>query len=141
MDEQSPNLAVYRALAEEAWSGGDAAVVERLVDASYSAHDPTMRREPGQDGLKKVIAMFREGFPDLVFSVEDAVEHGERLAVRFRLRGTHRGVFVGIPGTGRAVDVAGMTMARFAGGRLAEEWVCWDALGLIRSLGGGYSPR
>jgi predicted ester cyclase len=132
---------LYRQLVDGVWNLDDPTVVQRLIDPAYKAHDPTMRRESGPVGFSRVVAIFREGFPDLRFIIEETVEQGDKLAVRFTLHGTHRGVFVGIEGTGKVIAIRGMVLAHFRAGRLVEEWVNWDSLGLIRQLGGGYAPE
>ena len=45
--------------------------------------------------------MMRRAFPDLQAHIEDIVAAEDKVAVRLRFRGTHRGEFLGIPATGR----------------------------------------
>jgi predicted ester cyclase len=42
---------------------------------------------------------------------------------------------MGIPATGKPVEVEGITIDRHAGGRIAETWTCWDTLGMMQQLG------
>ncbi len=42
---------------------------------------------------------------------------------------------MGIPPTGRQATVGGINIARFAGGKIVEEWSHWDQLGLLQQLG------
>jgi predicted ester cyclase len=57
------------------------------------------------------------------------------VVTRWRARGIHRGPLGELPPTGRGFDVGGITMERFADGRIAEVWVTRDELGLLRQLG------
>jgi predicted ester cyclase len=57
------------------------------------------------------------------------------VAVRYTGRGTHAGAFMGIPPTGKQVTFTGIDLFRIAHGRLAEEWLMFDQLGLLRQLG------
>ena len=52
-----------------------------------------------------------------------------------RGQGTHQGEFLGIPGTGRPVTIQAVESYRLAGGKLAEQWVVMDGLGLLQQLG------
>jgi predicted ester cyclase len=54
---------------------------------------------------------------------------------RITLRGTHQGEFMGIPPTGRQVTFTGIHISRVAGGKIAEEWGQFDALGMMQQLG------
>ncbi len=49
--------------------------------------------------------------------------------------GTHAGDLMGIPPTGRRIEVSGITISRFAGGKIAEEWHQGDDLGMMQQLG------
>ena len=74
--------------------------------------------------------------PDrLEITIDDLIGEGDRLCARATTRGTHRGAIFGIPPTGKAVTMTGLTMVRIAEGRLAESWVRNDVLGLRSQLG------
>ena len=78
----------------------------------------------------------RQGMPDLECPIEDVIAQGDRVAGRFSLRGTHDGTLLGIPATGKKVDVEVMVIGRFdRAGKWAEDWSCWDRLGLMEQLG------
>ena len=51
------------------------------------------------------------------------------------LRGTHQGTWLGVEGTGRAIETTGVAVHRIAGGLIAETWVGWDTLRLAGQLG------
>jgi steroid delta-isomerase-like uncharacterized protein len=72
---------------------------------------------------------------DLTFTVNWMIAEGDKVAVCFTSKGTHDGVFEGIPPTGKKYEVAGMTVWRFVDGKIAEEWVFVNELDLYRQLG------
>ena len=43
--------------------------------------------------------------------------------------GTHQGEFFGVPGSGKRVEISGINIDRFEGGKLVEEWASYDLLG------------
>ena len=49
--------------------------------------------------------------------------------------GTHQAVFLGVPPTGRQIRVEGTVILRITGGKIAEEWVTENLLGLLQQLG------
>jgi steroid delta-isomerase-like uncharacterized protein len=95
----------------------------------------------GIEATKGFIAAYRAAFPDALSSVEDQVAEGDKVVTRWRARGTHAGPLGELPATGRAFDVGGITIERFAGGRIAEVWVARDELGLMRQLGAIPEPE
>lgn len=108
-------------------------------DAYFDLYDDTIQLHgyglaPGLASVKAFYATLFDAFPDAAVRVEDAFEAGDKLAVRYTLTGTHRGPFQGVPATGRAITLPGITILRFAGGRCVERWSQADFAGLHRQL-------
>ena len=76
-----------------------------------------------------------EAFPDLSCTVEDIIAEGEKVAVRIIIRGTHLGMFRGLPATGKKIEIGGIGIYRCAGGKIVEGWVYLDTLGMMKQLG------
>ncbi len=66
---------------------------------------------------------------------------GDRVATRWTGTGTHEGELMGIAPTGNRVEVAGMVISRISGGKIAESWSNYDALGMMQQLGVIPSPE
>lgn len=80
--------------------------------------------------------MYMQAFPDLRFEVQDMLASGDKVVARFRATGTQDGGFMGMPASGRHVDVEGIDIIRFADDGLAHEhWGLFDALGMMQQLG------
>jgi steroid delta-isomerase-like uncharacterized protein len=78
---------------------------------------------------------FYSGFPDLQHLIEDAFAAEDKVAVRFTLRGTHRGDFMGIPPTGKVFEVGAIAIFHLVDGKIAELRGEFDQLGMLRQLG------
>ena len=79
--------------------------------------------------------MYRVAFPDLRFNVEDALPSGDKVVMRGTATGTHEGEFMGIPPTGKSVDVPLIDIIRFADDGLAHEhWGLFDAMTMMQQL-------
>jgi steroid delta-isomerase-like uncharacterized protein len=129
------NKAIVRRLMEEVWTNGDLSLVDQLISVNYKHHDTsTPDFGPGPEGERKRATLYRSAFPDLQFIVEDVIAEGETVSVRWTSQGTHRGPLSGIAPSGKKVSVSGITLARFAGGKMVESWVNWDALSLLQQL-------
>ena len=127
------NKALVRRFVEEVVNQGNTTALADLVAADHVRHAPDGDLY-GPEGVRIDLAEYRSGFPDLSVTVEDLVAEGDRVVSRFVLRGTHAGPFPGMAATGRAVAVVGIAVDRLANGRLAEGWVSFDGLGLLRQL-------
>jgi len=113
---------------------GHPETLENIGWLSFIGHDP-VRGTLSLGETRDLAKGFRAGFPDLHCSVLDAISEGDRVACRWRMTGTHRGAFLGFEPTGRRVVLDGIGFFRFHEDRVAEEWLEYDAFGLLRQLG------
>lgn len=131
------NKAVIRRWVAEGWNGGavdDAAA--RYYAADYRMHDPAVPDlPPGLAGFKAYIRSFRDALADVDVALDDLLAEGDKVTWHFTLTATHAGTLLGIPATGRRVSVTGMLISRLADGKVAEEWINRDDLGLLQQLG------
>ncbi len=65
----------------------------------------------------------------------ELLAEADRVATHFVARGTHQGVFEGVPPTGRAWETHCTAIYRVADGRIAEARMTWDSLSLLEQLG------
>jgi steroid delta-isomerase-like uncharacterized protein len=134
MSEANKN--VVRRLFEEVWSKGNLPVADELFASTYAHHDPsTPDVGRGPESEKKRATLYRTAFPDLRLTIEDLIAEGETVMARWSCRGTHKGDLSGIAPTGKQFTISGISIARFASGKMVEGWINWDALGLMQQLG------
>ncbi|MEI9430203.1 ester cyclase [Mesorhizobium sp. Cs1299R1N3] len=82
----------------------------------------------------KILRDRGDAFPDLVSTILDTIENGEKVAYRWGSVGTHRAAYLGIPATNRNVRAQGITISRIKEGRIAEDWSSWETLNVLHSL-------
>jgi steroid delta-isomerase-like uncharacterized protein len=109
-----------------------------VVDELYA--DTLRFYQPGSDPMdkaarKQLLLMFRSVFPDSSHTIEDMIAEGDRVVTRFTFHGTQRGELMGIPATGKQVAVQGMVIDRLSAGKIMEEWVSFDMMGMMQQLG------
>jgi len=78
---------------------------------------------------------FLTAFPDICFTMEHMVAEGDKVAFRETWTGTHKGEFMGIPPTGKKVEMINTCIIRIADGKFAESWCTLDELHLMQQLG------
>jgi predicted ester cyclase len=83
-----------------------------------------------------VLGRVRRAFPDIRYRIEDVIQSGDRLALRWEARGTHQGEYLGIQPSGRAINYTGITLYELRDGKIARIWVSADLLSLLRRLKG-----
>ena len=126
---------IARRVLEEPWTG-NFDVIDEFVAPDYVGHD-SAEPEPirGPDGIREFIERYRSAFGGARLTVDDQVAEGAKVATRWTARGTHTGELAGIGPTGKDVTVSGLTISRFAGGKIVEQWTTWDTLGMLVQLG------
>ncbi|NEA99235.1 flavin reductase [Streptomyces sp. SID13726] len=131
LDRSSLLRSAWRA----AWDQGKVDALDDLLSPAYVRRRGPAGAAQSRDQFKDSIRAVREAFPDLRTEIEDVVEDGDRMAVRWRSTGRHTGAFLGVPPTGKPVEISGATFARFDGTAVAEEWVTFDSRQLLEALG------
>jgi predicted ester cyclase len=127
------NVAVLEQ-AKLAWNAGHLEDYLRLYDPKVMLQGyPGVA--PGLEGVRAFYQTFFSAFPGSQLSFEDILSDGDKVAVRFTVRGAHRGEFQGMAPTGKAFSVGGITILRFEDGRCIERWSQADFLGLLQQLG------
>jgi steroid delta-isomerase-like uncharacterized protein len=131
------NKALTRRVIEEANSRGNLDVVDEFIASDYVLHTPTAptREVRGTEGYKQLISMQRSAAPDLNFTVEDQIAEGENVVTRYSASGTHQEEFMDAAPTGNQVTTTGIVISRIVDGKIVEEWLEWDVLGLMQQLG------
>jgi predicted ester cyclase len=106
------------------------ATLEEVFDADFLDHDPPGPGMPSGIGtVRAVMAMLATAFPDRVIQVHDAVAEGDRVALRFEIRGTQHGPFLGEPPAAQKRRLKVMAFLRLVDGRIAERWGSVQVLG------------
>jgi steroid delta-isomerase-like uncharacterized protein len=85
--------------------------------------------------IRQTAVPFLTAFPDWHGTVDDIIVEGDEVANRWTGHGTHLADLMGIPATGRAVTLNGITVFRISGDKVVEEWTQADQLSLMRQLG------
>jgi len=108
---------------------------ERLAD-DFVEHEETPGIPPSRDGVLEFFRMQRAGFPDMRMDPEDVLVSGDKVILRGRFTGTHEGELMGIPATGKSVDVPLIDIIRFGEDGLAyEHWGVVDMMTMMQQLG------
>ena len=127
--------ALVRREYEQGVNKKDFDVRDGALARNYLGHFPGVPPIQGIEAFRQFTSGFFTAFPDLQTTIEDLIAEGDKVAVRQTWRGTHTGNFLGIPPTGKQVAFTSTEFYRVAGGKLAEEWVELDMLGLLQQLG------
>ncbi len=134
------NKAAIRRYIDEAWNKGNVNIIDEVMAPDYIRYMNEPGKSLNREGQKQRILGFRKAFPDLHLAIEDMVAEGDKVSFRMFMRGTHQGTIMGIDPTGREITLSAIDIARFADGKIVEQWGQMDTLGLLQQLGAIPTP-
>ena len=106
---------------------------ESLVE--FVAEDVVVNGEiQGLAGYQEGLAAVASAFPDYRWQIDHLIAEDDWLAAHFADSGTHRGTFLGVPPTGKAIETQEFAFYRLEGGKIVEVWVTADDLATLRQL-------
>ena len=117
---------------------GNLGIADEILQPDFVIHGPGVGPEfaEGPGGSKRYAQAIRDGFGNKVdIKHHDTFSSGDRVAIRWSASGVHAGNLLGVPATGRRVDITGIDVFRVKDGKLAEMWQNWDQLGLLQQVG------
>ncbi len=120
---------------EEHWHQGKLADHDDPVLADdYRGHNVIVEVN-GLAEFNEFNKAFRIALPDFRVVIVDSLAEGDLAAFRLTIKGTHQGELMGIPATGKRVDITGMVIIRVENGKIAESWNGSDWLGMLQQIG------
>lgn len=129
------NKQIVRRFVEEILNRQRVELVDELLASDYELHFPGAPGPLNRNAFPSFIAGFPAAFPDFRIAVESVIAEGDEVAVRFVLNGTHKGEFMGIPATGKKVEVPGHVFYRLRGGKIVDDRPVFDRALLLEQLG------
>jgi hypothetical protein len=136
------NKSIIRRFIEQGLNKLDAALIDEVYSAEYVGHDPD-RPTP------RTIADLKQGFGGLLgkifanphYSIEHLVAEDDLVVWRWTFHAIHQGEILGIPPTGKELEFGGVNIFRFENGKVVEDWVYRDTVGMMRQLGAIPAPQ
>jgi predicted ester cyclase len=129
------NKAVYERMVNEIVNQGKFEVIPELFHPEYVDHAAPPGSPPGFAGIEAIFTMFRTGFPDVKFNIDQMVGEGSYVATLVHGEGTQTGEFVGIPPSNKHAVWRSVGFFRVEDGKIVEHWGIPDLLGLLIQIG------
>jgi predicted ester cyclase len=130
------NKTIVRRIYDELWNERRLEVAGELIAEDGRNYDTGLTPQPfGPEQMKGADGMISASFLDHHHEVEDIIAEGDKVVAHVTLTATHEGPFMGIPPTGRRIEVTEIHIYRLEGGKAVEHRVGRDDLGAMRQLG------
>jgi steroid delta-isomerase-like uncharacterized protein len=132
--------AIVRRYFEEALDKSRLDILDEIVARDCIIHRPEAS-EPirGLEAFKQVLERILDVYSEFTTTVHDLIAEEDRVACRLSHRAVNRGEWTSRLGThavaGKTVSWSAIAIFRFHDGKIAEEWVNRDELGMLIELG------
>ena len=129
------NKALLRRLVDEGLHKKNLGIMDELISPNFVNHSAPAGIPPTRDGYRQYVEMLLASFPDIYLDIEDLIAEGDKVVVRYTVRGTHQGSFMGLPPSGKQFSFTGIGIQRIVDGKFVDRWEQADTLSLLQQLG------
>ena len=141
MTEEGNKAVVQRAYLE-GMNRRDMSVIRECFSPDYINYFPAGQGQlQGIDDFVASLSEFLGAFSDLVFTVEQVLAEGDRVALRWSATGVHTGDYRGLPpthviaATGRPISFSATDIYQVVDGRIVAEWNTFDGYHVLHQMG------
>ena len=125
---------------EELWNERQLDVADAIFATHCVTHQlrsglPADAVPRGPEAIKEHVTSWIASFPDLHFKIEQMLSEGDRVVMELLMEGTHQGAWLGIPASGKKMQIRMFTVHRVMQGKVVEDWVLVESFGVFQQLG------
>jgi steroid delta-isomerase-like uncharacterized protein len=113
----------------------DAIFAKNCVTHQLRSGVPADSVSRGPQVIREHVAGWIASFLDLRFRIDQMLSEGDRVVTQLLMEGTHLGAWLGIPASGKKLQIRMFTVHRVAKGKIVEDWVLVESLGVFQQLG------
>lgn len=135
------NVALLRRYVKEVWDKESPDAVDVFLAQNYRRHQSPTTEPLTREGQKALLSKFRSAFPDIQLILEEIIAEGDSLAFRSTIRATHKGEFMGIPPTGKQIEISLVDLVHVESGKFVEQWGGPNLLDLVQQIGAEVSLK
>jgi steroid delta-isomerase-like uncharacterized protein len=120
----------------QVWGVGNLEIVDELAASNISVYYPLLGDTlHGREAFKQTLLAVNTNLPITDVVCEEVFAQDDKVLLRWSVRATHTGVFLGVPPTGKRVVWTGITVYHIVDGKVIEERGESDVLGVLQQLG------
>lgn len=120
----------------EFWNKGDIDGIVEFYDEEIVWTNVALEEVyRGKGEVREFLTRLFTALPDLQFAVHHKFANGDNIAERWTVQGTHLGTFMGIPATGRHVEINALSMVTMRDGRFLTDQFYFDTGAVMRQMG------
>lgn len=127
MLEENRSL-IYKWL--DAWINNDVVQIENLIAQDYTVNGILI----GVEGVKQSVQFLHTVFSDISAEPNEIVAEGDNVVLRWTVRGKQQGDFMGIPPTGKIVELQGINIYHITDAKIQANYEQTNILQVVQEL-------
>jgi len=120
---------------EDIWNRRQEGVACEILHPKFEFRGSLGPERRGHDEFLQYVRSIHAALADYRCVIDDLIASEDRAAARMTFSGTHRGLFFGVPATGRVITWAGAAFFTIAHSRITRLWVIGDVDAVKQQLG------
>lgn len=125
------NKKVIRDLYEYSLNQRNFEQFNEVISKNYSSP----KGEKGIDEFKNSVMVFIQAFPNAKWTLTEMLAEGDKVFVKQKVEGTHKGIFQNIPPTDQFISNEGMAIYELKDGKIISHQILTNQLGFLQQLG------
>ena len=117
-----------------AYNHGVAEEGDEIFASDFVAHMPS-KPPMGRPDLDQFIRRVTDGLSGFRYEIHDQVAQDDLIYNRITARGVHTAELLGVPATGRPIEMRIINLFKVRDGRVVEQWAEPDLFGLLQQIG------
>jgi predicted ester cyclase len=116
------NKALLHNYHELIWNEHRLDAIDDFIAPEFTSHAIPPDAPKGSARSKEFLAMLFQAFPDLHSNEDILMGDGDKVAIHWTMRATHKGDLFGVKATDKPIVVSGMDILRVENGKFVEHW-------------------
>ncbi len=130
----SSNRTLINRLFSDILNRNKPSAIHEIIAVDYFEQDLLEGQSQGIKGVEERLQILFNAFPDAKYELLDLIAESDKVVARWRMTGTHNGVFLDIPPTGKSISIKGIDIYKIENGMISSHWNEVDMLGLINQI-------
>jgi len=119
---------------QEVFTQGDVEALKEITKKDFISHVPSHNFNGHDEFINDFMNWFREVFHNDEWTIDDYLEDGNKIAVRYTGHMTYKGGWESIPSNNQRVKETGLMIIYFEDGVISEMWCEMSDLDVMNQL-------
>jgi len=119
---------------EEMWNNWNFDLASELLTDDFRFRGSFSVDVVGREAFKDYMRLVQSAFPDFHNKIERSISTPGEVVAQLSYSGTHKGEFLGIPGTGRRIAYPGIAIFNRSGDKFSAGYVVGDRVLLMEAI-------